>query len=80
MEIDKNDVNLSAEKFFSKMSTIIDKQMPIKKVKAKECKQQLKPWITPTITAKINTKHKKLILQISVESNSTEKGGPQKPI
>ena len=43
MEIDKNDVNLSTEKFFSKMSTIIDKHMPVKKLKAKECKQQLNP-------------------------------------
>ena len=58
MEIDKNDVNFSTEKFFSKMSTIIDKHMPVKKLKAKECKQQLKPWITPTIVAKIKTKNK----------------------
>ena len=58
MEIDKNDVNLSTEKFFSRMSTIIDKHMPVKKLKAKEFKQQLKPWITPTIVAKIKTKNK----------------------
>ena len=64
MEIDKNDVNLSNDMFLSKMNTIINKRMPIQKVKAKECKQQLKFWITPTITDKINTKgklHKKLV-------------------
>ena len=40
------------------MSTIIDKHMPVKKLKAKECKQQLKPWINPTILAQIKTKNK----------------------
>ena len=71
MEIDKNDVNLSTDRFFSKMNTIIDKHIPIKKVTAKECKEQLKPWITPTIIAKINTKnklHKKIVKSKSRET------------
>ena len=58
LDIGKNDVNNSTEKFFSKMSAIIDKHMPIRKLSAKENKQRLTPWITPTIISKINIKNK----------------------
>ena len=58
LDIGKNDVNNSTEKFFSKMSAIIDKHMPIRKLSAKENKQRLKPWITPTIISKINVKNR----------------------
>ena len=38
MEIEKNDVNHSTEKFFSNMNNLIDKHMPLKKLSAKERK------------------------------------------
>ena len=58
LDIEKNDVHNSTEKFFSKMSAIIDKHMPIRKLSAKENKQRLTPWITQTIISKINVKNR----------------------
>ena len=58
MEIQKNDVNHSTERFFSIMNVIIDKHMPVRKLTVKECKQKIKPWITSAIIAKINTKNR----------------------
>ena len=58
MEIQKNDVNHSTDKFFSIMNVIIDKHMPVRKLTVKECKQKIKPWITSAIIAKINTKNR----------------------
>ena len=58
MEIEKNDVNHSTEKFFSNMNNLIDKHMPLRKLSAKERKQKTHPWITPAIIAKINRKNK----------------------
>ena len=43
-----------------------------KKVTAKECKQQLKPWITPTIIAKINTKNKLYKKLVKSKSRETQ--------
>ena len=40
------------------MNTIIDRHMPVRKLTTKECKQKIKPWITPKIIAKIKTKNK----------------------
>ena len=57
MEIEKNDVDHSTEKFFSNMNNLIDKHMPIRKLSAKERKQKTHPWITPAIIAKINRKN-----------------------
>ena len=58
LQIDKNDVDYSTEKLFSNMNTIIDRHMPVRKLTTKECKQKIKPWITPKIIAKIKTKNK----------------------
>ena len=58
LQIEKNDVNYSTEKLFSNMNTIIDRHMPVRKLTTKECKQKIKPWITPKIIAKIKTKNK----------------------
>ena len=41
LEIGKSDVNHSTEKFFSNMTTLIDKHMPVKKLSAKEHKQKI---------------------------------------
>ena len=38
LDLDKKDVNVSTEKFFSKMSTILDKHMPVRKLSTKERK------------------------------------------
>ena len=59
MEIQKNDVNHSTERFFAILNVIIDKHMPVRKLTVKECEQKIKPWITPAIIAKINTKNRK---------------------
>ena len=58
LDLEKNDVNHTTEIFFTKMCTIIDKHMPLRKLTIKERRQQSKPWITPTIIAKINDKNK----------------------
>ena len=71
LELERNDVNFSTEKLFSKMTDIIDKHMPVRKLTAKERKQTLKPWITPAILAKITTKnklYKKLTKTKSIET------------
>ena len=58
MEIQKNDINHSTDRFFSNMNVLDDKHMPIRKLSVRECKQQIKPWTTPNIIAKINTKNR----------------------
>ena len=58
LQLEKNDVNFSTEIFFTKMTEIIDKHMPVRKLSAKERKQKTHPWITPAIIAKINMKNK----------------------
>ena len=73
LQLEKNDVSFSTDNFFTKMTKIIDKHMPIRKLSAKERKQTLKPWITPLILAKIDTKnklYKKLIKTKSIEIQS----------
>ena len=55
LELERNNVNFSTEKLFSKMTHIIDKHLPVRKLTTKERKQTLKSWITPAILAKITT-------------------------
>ena len=73
LQLEKNDASFSTDNFFTKMTEIIDKHMPLRKLSAKERKQTLKPWITPVILAKIDTKnklYKKLIKTKSIEIQS----------
>ena len=70
VNLDCLNVDLDSEKFFFEINTIIDKYMPVRKLKAKQCRQQLKLWITPTIIATINKKNK--LWKKLVESNSRQ--------
>ena len=44
--------------FYSRLSNIIDRHIPIKKLSAKEIKQLSKPWITSGIRRSIRIKNK----------------------
>ena len=43
-------IHFMFDTFYSRLSNIIDRHIPIKKLSAKEIKQLSKPWITPGIT------------------------------
>ena len=43
--------------FFSTIKSIIDKDPPLKKMSLKECKVNLKPWLTEGILTSINNKN-----------------------
>ena len=72
LQLEKNDVNFSTERFFTKMTEIIDKDLPFRTLSAKESKQMLKPWITPVILAEIDTYklYEKLIKTKGIEIQS----------
>ena len=53
-----NDVNVMFDTFYSRLSNIIDRHIPIKKLSAKEIKQLSKPWITSGIRRSIRIKNK----------------------
>ena len=53
-----NDVNVMFDTFYSRLSNIIDRHIPIKKISAKEIKQLSKPWITSGIRRSIRIKNK----------------------
>ena len=72
LDLHRKDVNLSTEKFFSKMSTTIDKNMPVRKLSIKERKQKLKPCITQKIIAKIKTKNKLYKKLIKTKDRDTQ--------
>ena len=58
LELHKNNVNFSMEKFVEKMTDLIDKHMPVKQMTVKEREQEKKPWITNAIVRKIKKKNK----------------------
>jgi len=58
LEANKNDVNHSFSNFFAKITELLDKHAPLKKVSQKQFKQKLKPWITDRILDKISLKNK----------------------
>ena len=73
ISMDKMDVNYSFENFYTKISEIIDKHVPLKKVSKKEIKLQAKPWITPGIIKSITRRDKLLKLYIKTnEQNRKE--------
>merc|ERR1712080_322003 len=53
LEANKNDVNISLQKFLAKINELLDKYMPLRKVTKKEYKRRFKPWITDNIFEKI---------------------------
>ena len=72
LQLEKNDVNFSTERFFTKMTEIIDKDLPFRTLSAKESKQMLKTWIKPVILAEIDTYnlYEKLIKTKGIEIQS----------
>ena len=63
LEIEKRDPNLSLEKLLTKMNTILDKHLPLKKLSKQEMLQRDRPWITKELTKSIkikNVTHEKL--------------------
>ena len=56
LEANKNDVNHTTNKFFTKMDTLMDKHLPVRKLTKKELKKRHKPWITDEILEMIEKK------------------------
>ena len=49
LQLENEDPNLSFDKYFTTINTLIDKYMPLRKMTPKEVKQQYKPWISKVI-------------------------------
>ena len=49
LEIEKGDPNLSLEKYLTKMNSILDKHLPLKKLSKQETLQRDKPWIRDSL-------------------------------
>ena len=56
LEANKNDVNYTTNKFFTKMDMLMDKHLPVRKLTKKELKKRHKPWITDEILEIIDKK------------------------
>ena len=54
---DSHDVNALFNSFYLKLSIIVDKHVPLKKLQKKEIKFMSKPWITPAIKVSIDVKN-----------------------
>ena len=57
LDLNKNDPSISLTNWFSKMNSLLDRYMPLKKVTKKDYKRQFKPWITDDILNKIKEKN-----------------------
>ena len=67
------DTNHSFDRFDKKVSEIVDRYVPLKKVNKKELRLQTKPWITPGIIKSIKRRDKLLRLYIKTnEPNRKE--------
>ncbi len=60
LEIEKSDANVSFNNFYATIEPIIDKYMPLERVKNKEHKRRYKPWITHGIRRSMNRRDKLL--------------------
>ena len=58
INIESQDPNICFNTFESKINTLIEKYMPLKKLSRKEIKQTFKPWITKDIRKAITTREK----------------------
>ena len=56
--LDKKDPDFSFEIFYEKISSLIDKNVPTRKLTKKQAKTNLKPWLTKGIKASINNRNK----------------------
>ena len=55
---DSHDVNALFNSFYLKLSNIVDKHVPLKKLQRREIKFKSKPWIIPAIKVSIDRKNK----------------------
>ena len=72
IQIRRKDPNFSFHEFETKLFSIIDKYMPLRKLSKKEIKQQSKPWITAGIRNSIKRRdkmYKKYIKANNLETN-----------
>ena len=58
LKLDNNDVNTSISIFLEKITELLDKYMPLRKITQSEFKRRFKPWISDEILSKINLKNK----------------------
>ena len=58
LQANKNKVNLSMEIFMTKITELLDKYTPLRKLTQKEYKRRFKPWITDKLLDKIDKKNK----------------------
>ena len=58
LETEKNDPNHSISNLLSRLNELLDKHMPLRKLKQKEFKKRYKPWIKNNILNKIEYKNK----------------------
>ena len=72
IEPNKNDANLSFNKFISAINPIIDKYMPLVKVSNKNHKRRYRPWITAGIRISMRRRDK-LLRKISKMKDSERK-------
>ena len=56
LRIDSNDVDYSFEKFFEKLSKMIETHVPLKNLSKKQLKRVSKPWITKDIKRSISNR------------------------
>ena len=57
LDIPLNDANHSTQKFMDTFNGLLDKYMPLRKIKQQEFKQKYKPWISDEILNKIKYKN-----------------------
>ena len=69
---DKEDPNFSFEIFYKRLSNLIDKHVPLKKLSKKQLENKGKPWITRGIKKSIQTKDK-LLKQYGREKNESKR-------
>ena len=60
LQLEKLDANIAFNNFYSAIEPIIDKYMPLEKIKNKEFKRRYKPWITVGIQNNIKRRDKLL--------------------
>ena len=60
LQLEKLDANIAFNNFYSAIEPIIDKYMPLEKIKNKEFKRRYKPWITVGIQNSIKRRDKLL--------------------
>ena len=58
MKLDKENVDLSFQNFYSKIDSLVEKHAPLHKLTQKQVKTLCKPWITKGIQIAIHKRNK----------------------